>query len=188
MTVRDPAKPLPPPPLSKGLRVEVRYGRIFYPALISADRGHMTYDVIYESRHPTRNVIEKEAGVPAGRIRLIPAALPKPFRWPATTAATALIEAAGGMAADRTGAPADAPAGAPADAPATDAPAGAPADAAPAGAPADAPAGAPADANADANAGDGNPLVMADNASAAALAEDGGRSCACRSRTVASWA
>ena len=111
VTVRDPAKPLPPPPLSKGLRVEVRYGRIYYPALISADRGHMTYDVIYESRHPTRNVIEKEAGVPAGRIRLIPAALPKPFRWPTTTAASATIGATGGVAADRTDAHADALAG-----------------------------------------------------------------------------
>ena len=68
--------------------------------------------MIYESRHPTRNVIEKEAGVPAGRIRLIPAALPKPFRWPTTTAVSATIGATGGVAVDRTDVPADAPAAA----------------------------------------------------------------------------
>ena len=105
----------------------------------------MTYDVIYESRHPTRNVIEKEAGVPAGRIRLIPASLPKPFRWHHATAVSATIRATGGVAVDRT----DVPRRAPADALAGDArrrarraaPA-ADADYAPARRPADAPADA----------------------------------------------
>lgn len=70
--VRDPRTPLEKVAFEAGVRVEVRYGKVWYPAALTKDRGHEMFDVVYDQRN-WMGKYEKEAGVPVERIRI-----PKP--------------------------------------------------------------------------------------------------------------
>ena len=87
VVVQNPAR-IQPMCVRPGTRVQVRYGRQWYAAVIQIDRGHLKYDIKYElkdwmGRH------ELEAGVSIKRLRRAPVDCPKipiasedPRFWP----------------------------------------------------------------------------------------------------------
>ena len=61
-----------------GARVQVRYGKLWYDAIIQADRGHLKFDVIYDMKD-WMGRRELEAGVPTSRMRHVPTKHPVMF-------------------------------------------------------------------------------------------------------------
>lgn len=67
--ITSPKKPRMNGRVDVGARVEILYGRVWYPATVAADRGHETFDITYD-RRDWRGRHEKEAGVPLQRLRV----------------------------------------------------------------------------------------------------------------------
>lgn len=69
--ITDPQTPqISMPKFNTGVRVEVNYGKLWYPATVTNCRGHDAFDIVYDAKD-WMGRDEKEAGIPSTRLRIL---------------------------------------------------------------------------------------------------------------------